>query len=126
MSHLTYMKTRFQNLVYLEKALNKLDVSYKQCSSLSESSHKNLVIDQQNGYSIDFCWNGNEYELVTDLSFWNHPYPVQSFIDKVAYHYAHENIIGTSQKVGFQVVNSKETLDGSQILVLERWNSNLS
>ena len=26
MSHLTYMKTRFQNLSYLEKALSKLNI----------------------------------------------------------------------------------------------------
>ena len=29
MSHFTNMKTRFQNLFYLEKALNRLDINYK-------------------------------------------------------------------------------------------------
>jgi hypothetical protein len=29
MSHFTYIKTRFQNLFYLEKALNKLNISYE-------------------------------------------------------------------------------------------------
>jgi hypothetical protein len=30
MSHFTHMKTRFQNLFYLEKALNKLNIVNKQ------------------------------------------------------------------------------------------------
>lgn len=124
MSHFTYMKTRFQNLSYLEKALSKLNITYKQQHSDSQELAKNLLISQSNGYNIEFCWNGQEYELVTDLSFWVQPYPVQSFIDKVAQNYANETVIGESQKIGFQVTNSQKTTDGSQIIVLERWNSN--
>jgi len=118
------MKTRFQNLAYLEKALTKLNIVFNQHLSNSEFSPKNLVISQSNGHPIEFCWNGNEYELVADLSFWSQPYPVQSFIDKVAQNYANENVIGESQKIGFQVINSQQNSDGSQTLVLERWNSN--
>ena len=29
MSHFTHIKTRFQNLFYLEKALNRLNINYK-------------------------------------------------------------------------------------------------
>jgi len=125
MSHFTYMKTRFQNLSYLKKALNKLNIIYNQQQLNSNLVQKNLIIPQSNGYNIEFCWNGQEYELVTDLSFWNQPYPVKSFIDKVAQNYANETVIGESQKIGFQVTNFQKSLDGSQTLVLERWNSNL-
>jgi hypothetical protein len=119
------MKTRFQNLSYLEKAFRKLNIVYNQQQSRPEFSQKNLVIPQANGHEIEFCWNGNEYELVVDLSFWNQPYPVQSFIEKVAQNYANETVIGESQKIGFQVINSQKNSDGSQTLVLERWNSTL-
>ena len=124
MSHLTYMKTRFQNLSYLEKALTKLNIVFDQQNSHPELSQHNLVIPQANGHEIEFCWNGKEYELVVDLSFWNQPYPVQSFIDKVAQNYANENVIGESQKIGFQVIDAQKNSDGSNTLVLERWNSN--
>lgn len=124
MSHLTYMKTRFQILSYLERALTKLNIVYNYHSSSTDLSQKNLVISQSNGHTIEFCWNGKEYELVADLSFWNQPYPVQSFMDKVAQNYANENVIGESQKIGFQLINSQKNSDGSQTLVLERWNSN--
>ena len=83
----------------------------------------NLVIPQSNGHDIKFCWNGQEYELVVDMSFWKQPYPVKSFIDKIAQQYAGEVIIGESQKIGFQPIKYQKNTDGSNTLVLERWNS---
>ncbi len=126
MSHFTNMKTRFQNLFYLEKALNRLDIIYKQnkkISANSKSYHVNLVIPQSNDYDIEFSWNGQEYELIADMSFWEQPYPAESFIDKISQKYAGEVIIGESQKIGFQPIKYKQNNDGSNTLVLERWNS---
>lgn len=122
MSHFTYMKTSFQNLSYLEKALNRLNISYKKQNEANNDS--NLVIPQLNGYDIKFDWNGQEYELVADMSFWEQPYPVDSFIDKVAQQYAGEVIIGESQKTGFQPIKYQQNSDGSNTLILERWNNN--
>ena len=125
MSHFTHMKTRFQNLFYLEKALNRLNINHKQeIINDSNLSNINLVIPQSNNYDIKFCWNGQEYELVADISFWEQSYPVESFIDKVAQQYAGEVIIGESQKIGFQPVKYQTNSDGSNTLVLERWNNN--
>ena len=124
MSHFTHMKTRFQNLFYLEKALNRLNIVHKQeIVQNSNLSNVNLVIPQSNGYDIEFCWNGQEYELVVDMSFWEQPYPIENFIDKVAQQYAGEVVIGESQKIGFQPVKYQQNSDGSNTLVLERWNS---
>ena len=126
MSHFTDMKTRFQNLFYLEKALNRLNIVHNQEQKIvqnSNLSHINVVIPQLNGYEIEFCWNGEEYELVLDMSFWQQPYPIENFIDKVAQQYAGEVVIGESQKIGFQPVKYQHNSDGSNTLVLERWNS---
>ena len=38
MSHFTNMKTRFQNLFYLEKALNRLNITYKQEEAIVPNS----------------------------------------------------------------------------------------
>jgi len=122
MSHFTHMKTRFQNLFYLEKALNRLNIAHKQeIVNDSKSSKINLVIPQSNNYDIKFCYNGQEYELVADISFWEQPYPVESFIDKIAQQYAGEVVIGESQKIGFQPVKYQQNSDGSNTLILERW-----
>jgi len=125
MSHFTHMKTRFQNLFYLEKALNRLNIVYNQEEKNfnSESYNINLVIPQSNGYDIEFAWNGQEYELVVDMSFWEQPYPIESFVDKIAQQYAGEVIIGESQKIGFQPIKYQQNNDGSNTLILERWNN---
>ena len=126
MSHFTHIKTRFQNLFYLEKALNRLNIVHKQeqvISQNSDSSHVNLVIPQSNNYDVQFCWNGQEYELVADMSFWEQAYPIENFIDRIAQQYAGEVIIGESQKIGFQPIKYQQNSDGSNTLVLERWNS---
>jgi hypothetical protein len=122
------MKTSFQNLFYLKKALNKLNiVNQEQEINLDQldfnSKNINLIIPQSNGYDIEFAWNGEEYELVADMSFWEQPYPVESFIDKLAQQYAGELIIGESQKTGFQTIKYQQNTDGSNTLVLERWNN---
>lgn len=128
MSHFTYIKTRFQNLFYLEKALNRLNISHKQEKKIINNFNSkcysiNLVIPQSNDHNIEFSWDGEEYELITDMSFWKQPYPMESFIDKVSQEYAGEVIIGESHKSGFQPIKYKQNLDGSNTLVLERWNT---
>ena len=121
MSHFTTMKTSFQNLVYLEQALNKLEISHQKQLN-DKKTIPNLVINQSNGYDIEFIWNGEEYELSVDMSFWEQSCPVESFIDKVAQQYAGEVIIGESQKLGFQAIKYQQNQDGSNTVILERWN----
>ena len=131
MSHFTNLKTSFKNLVHLENALNKLEIPYKRekkAIDANNSKHHNvnLVIPQSNNYDITFNWNGEEYELVLDASFWIQPYPVESFINKLSQHYANDVIITESQKIGFQPVKSKQHVDGSNTITLQRWNLNNS
>ena len=127
MSHFTNLKTSFKNLFHLENALNKLEIPYKRekkAIDTNNSKHHNvnLVIPQSNNYDITFNWNGEEYELVLDASFWIQPYPVESFINKLSQHYANDVIITESQKIGFQPVKSKQHVDGSNTITLQRWN----
>ena len=131
MSHFTNLKTSFKNLLHLENALNKLEIPYKREKKVIESKNSklyniNLVIPQSNNYDITFQWNGEEYELVLDTSFWIQPYPIESFINKLSQHYANDVIITESQKIGFQPIKSKQHVDGSNTITLQRWNLNNS
>ena len=131
MSHFTNLKTSFKNLLHLENALTKLEIPYKRQKKVMESNNSqlyniNLVIPQSNNYDITFNWNGEEYELVLDASFWIQPYPVESFINKLSQHYANDVIITESQKIGFQPIKSKQHVDGSNTITLQRWNLNNS
>ena len=119
MSHFTNIKTSFKNVSYLEKTLSKLNISYERSEYNSRYS---LIVSQSNGYDITFKWNGQEYELIVDMSFWEQPYPIESFIDKIAQQYAGEVIVTESQKLGFQPVKYKQNHDGSNTVILERWN----
>lgn len=126
MSHFTHIKTCFQNLFYLEKALNRLNITYnkEQMNTLNSNLfHVNLIIPQSNNPDIKFDWNGQEYELVTDISFWNKTDNTEIFIDTIAQQYAGEVIVGESQKIGFQPIKYEQNSDGSNTLVLERWNN---
>jgi hypothetical protein len=129
MSHFTNLKTSFKNLLHLENALNKLEIPYKREKKMIEGNNSrlynvNLIIPQSNNYDITFNWNGEEYELVLDASFWIQPYPVESFINKLSQHYANDVIITESQKIGFQPIKSKQHIDGSNTITLQRWNLN--
>ena len=131
MSHFTNLKTSFKNLLHLENALNKLEIPYKRERKVIDSDNSklyntNLIIPQSNNYDITFNWNGEEYELVLDTSFWIQPYPVESFINKLSQHYANDVIITESQKIGFQPIKSKQHVDGSNTITLQRWNLNNS
>jgi phosphotransferase system IIB component len=131
MSHFTYLKTSFKNLLHLENALNKLEIPYKREKKVIDGNNSklynvNLVISQSNNYDITFNWNGEEYELVLDASFWIQPYPVESFINKVAQQYASDVILAESQKIGFQPIKSQQHIDGSSTITLQRWNSTSS
>ena len=122
MSHFTTIKTSFQNITYLKTALTKLQIKHKQKDSTSDTDKQNLIIPQSNGYDIEFAWQGKEYQLVVDISFWEQSCPVESFVDKIAQQYANEVIVGESQKLGFQPVKHQLNQDGSNIVILERWN----
>jgi len=131
MSHFTNLKTSFKNLLHLENALNKLEIPYKRETIKSDEANStsyniDLVIPQSNNYDITFNWNGEEYELILDASFWIQPYPVESFINKLSQHYANDVIITESQKIGFQPIKSKQHVDGSNTITLQRWNLNNS
>lgn len=127
MSHFTHMETHLQNLFYLEKALSKLNISYqKERKAIGESKayKTDVLIPQSNGYTAEFSWNGEEYELVADLAFWEKSASPQTFIDKVSQQYAGQVILGEGQKDGFEPVKYQENNDGSHTLVLERWEIN--
>jgi hypothetical protein len=120
MSYFTHIQTGFKNLYYLEKALTKLNISFCEKEE-TKSGNLSLLISQSNDHEIQFVYNGQDYELVTDISFWERKYPIEVFIDKIAQKYANYAIVGESQKIGFQPIEHKQNVDGSSTLILERW-----
>lgn len=71
---------------------------------------------------IFFKWNGEEYELVFDRSFWDKPYSVEKFISVVSERYAAKIVCGETRKLGFKPIKTKVNVDGSHTVTFQRWN----
>lgn len=128
MSHFSQIKTQIRNLPALEKALSDLEIDWQPgpqaVSGYRGQTHNaDVAIAQTNGYDIGFSWNGNEYELVADLQFWNQPIPVDLFLSKITQRYAVQTVLAETAQQGFQISEQEQKLDGSIRLVLQRWSA---
>jgi hypothetical protein len=126
MSHFSKIKTTLQDLTLLKKALTDLSVSWdtevKQLKGYkNQTNFANLVISQNNKYDIGFSWNGFEYQLVADLQFWQQPWSVELFLDKVTQRYAYHVILKATKKQGFKAIEEVNLEDASIHLTLQRW-----
>jgi hypothetical protein len=126
MSHFSKIKTTLKDLTLLKKALTDLSISWgtevKQLKGYKkQTTCANLVISQTNSYDIGFNWNGFEYQLVADLQFWQQPWSVELFLDKVTQRYAYHFIVDATEKQGFKTIEEVNLEDASIHLTLQRW-----
>ncbi|HEY9665226.1 MAG TPA: DUF1257 domain-containing protein, partial [Coleofasciculaceae cyanobacterium] len=94
MSHFSNIKTQLRNLTSLQTALTDLGIDWKSGPSSvrgyrGQTRTAEVVIEQQNDYDIGFSWNGNEYELVADLQYWQQSWSVDGFLNRVTQRYAY-------------------------------------
>jgi len=127
MSHFSQVKTQIRSLEPLQKALTELGVNWKSGASPMRGHQGNttmaeVVIEQDNGYDVGFQWNGSEYALVSDMQFWQQPWTVESFLQKVTQRYAIATVMTESSSKGFALSEQQVREDGSVRLVLQRWN----
>jgi len=128
MSHFSQIKTQIRNLKSLQSALTDLGIDWKSGPTQvrgyrGQTSTAEVVIEQNNGYDLGFTWNGNEYELVADLQFWQQASSVDRFIKMVTQRYAFQTVINETTKQGFQVTEQQKNQDGSIRLVVQRWSA---
>jgi hypothetical protein len=128
MSHFSNIKTQIRNLTSLKAALTDLGIDWKEGPHpvrgyQGQTRSAQVVVEQANNYDIGFSWNGNEYELVADLQYWQQPLSVESFLRKVTQGYALQTILNESSQQGFQVAEQQKNEDGSIRLVVQRWSA---
>lgn len=128
MSHFSQIKTQIRNLPALESALTDLELTWKPGPQKvrgyrGQNRTAELVVEQNNGYDLGFSWNGNEYELVADLDFWQQAWSVDRFLSKVTQRYAYHTVVNETTQKGFQIAEQQENADGSVRLVLQRWSA---
>nr|BDA97839.1 photosystem I assembly protein Ycf35 [Chroomonas collegionis] len=127
MSHFSKIRTTLKDLTILKKALNDLsivwDAEINQLKGYkNQSTFANIVIPQNNSYDVGFTWNGFEYQLVADLQFWQQPWSVELFLDKVTQRYAYHSILEATNKQGFKTIEEVSLEDDSIHLTLQRWS----
>ncbi|MGK7922498.1 MAG: DUF1257 domain-containing protein [Trichodesmium sp.] len=128
MSHFSQIKTQIRNLKSLQSALTDLGIDWKSGPTpvrgyRGQTSSAEVVVEQNNGYDLGFSWNGNEYELVADLQFWQQAWSVDRFINMVTQRYAFHTVVNETAKQGFQVTEQQKNKDGSIRLVVQRWSA---
>ena len=128
MSHFSAIKTKLRNKPQLQEALEILQYDVKEDQELKVTGshgigHETVEAELAIASDIGFRMNPmtGEYELVADLETWNQPIPVERFVDKVTQQYARMTIHDTVKKMGFQVEEEREMVDGSIELTVKRW-----
>ena len=127
MSHFSSIKTQIRNLTSLKASLKDLGIDWKEGPHLvrgyqGQTSQAQIVIEQKNNYDIGFSWNGQEYELIADLQYWQQPWTVDGFLQRVTQGYAVHTVLNESSKQGFSVTEQQKNKDGSIRLVVQRWS----
>jgi hypothetical protein len=128
MSHFSNIKTQIRNLDSLKSALTDLGVDWKPGPQTvngyrGQTRKAEVVIEQENGYDIGFSSNGVEYELVSDLQFWQQAWSVDRFLNLVTQRYAYHTVVNATADRGFQISEQQKNEDGSIRLVLQRWSA---
>ena len=126
MSHFTKIKTKLYDRVTIEKSLSDLNIKWEtEVNAVrgykNQEESAEIVIRQNNNHDIGFKWNGNEYELVTDLMFWDQKYSVNKFLNQVNQRYAFNLITKVSEEQSFQYVEAENQQDGSIRLLLRKF-----
>ncbi|AOY83180.1 DUF1257 domain-containing protein [Moorena producens JHB] len=128
MSHFSTIKTQIRNRSSLETALTDLGIDWESGPSpvrgyQGQTRTAEVVIEQENDYDIGFSWNGNAYELVADFQYWQQPWSVDGFLQRVTQRYAYNTVIKETAKQGFEVAEQQDNKDGSIRLVVQRWSA---
>ena len=126
MSHFTSIKTKLYDRETIEKSLSDLNIKWEtEINKIrgynNQEELAEIVIKQNNNHDIGFKWNGKEYELVTDLMFWDQKYSVNKFLNQVNQRYAFNLIIKVSEEQSFQYVEAENQQDGSIRLLLRKF-----
>ena len=132
-SHFSTVQTQLKDKTLLEKSLTKMGLPVTVANSAEElvtvqgykgeTLEAELAISQANGMDIGFRWNGQSYELVADLQFWEQNVPMEAFLDKIHQRYSIETILDAASADGFtpeEVVQNK--VDGTVTIELSRYN----
>jgi hypothetical protein len=126
MSHFTKIKTKLYNRKIIEKSLTDLNFDWE-VGGEEIRGYKNqklsaeIIIRQNNNHVIGFKWNNNEYEIVTDIMFWEQTFSVDKFLNRIHQRYTLNLIKEVSEKQSLHLVQTENLESGSVRLLLKKF-----
>nr|ARO91049.1 conserved hypothetical plastid protein [Flintiella sanguinaria] len=121
MSHLTKIKTSIRDENILQKTLSDCDLKWEKLYLQSHNSKPNYCVKQSNKIDLQFNWNGEDYEMITDIQFWQQSLPLELFLNKLNQRYAYNSIIEKGKNAGFETIKEVKNVQGTITLTLRRW-----
>ena len=118
MSHFTKIKTKLYNQKIIEKSLTDLNFDWK-VGREEIRGYKNqklsteIIIRQNNNHIIGFKWNNNEYEIVTDIMFWEQTFSMDKFLNRIHQRYTLNLIKEVNEKQNLHLVQIENLKSGS-------------
>jgi hypothetical protein len=131
-SHFSSIRTQFKDRKVLADALRDLGQVVEVCQEepVAVRGHRGqtqmaeIVVKQSNGYDIGFKLNDNdEYELITDLAFWEQTVPADAFMERLSQRYATNKVLQMAGDQGFSVREQVTTEHGAVRIKLNRFSS---
>jgi hypothetical protein len=129
-SHFSSIRTQFKDRKVLADALKDLGQVVEVCQDdpVSVRGHRGetqmaeIVVKQSNGYDIGFQRNANnEFELITDLVFWDQVVPADAFMERLSQRYAMNKVLALADEQDFNVLEQVTTTDGAIKIKLNRF-----
>lgn len=130
MSHFSKIQTELKDEKTLVSALKDLNIPVIVAEGVTQTVRgykgdtveAQMVIPQNNGMDIGFAYDGNSYEMVSDLAYWDQEVSVERFMQKLKHQYSVNTVLTQGETEGFKV-NEKvvNKVDGSVEITLTRW-----
>ena len=105
-SHFSTIYTELKEKDILVKSLKDMNLNVFEESKVivgdrGEEINPDIIVEQNNGKSIGFTFNGKNYEFVADLQYWDQKIPVEVFLERLNQRYSVNSVLITASESGF-------------------------
>ena len=105
-SHFSTVNTMIKEKELLIKSLNDNNVKVLDTPQVIKGYdgaevQSDITIEQNNGKNIGFVFNGETFELIADLQFWDQNVPVELFLEKITQRYSLHSVLKSAKEGGY-------------------------
>tara|TARA_B100000161_G_C33493697_1_gene388258 strand:+ start:469 stop:957 length:489 start_codon:yes stop_codon:yes gene_type:complete len=127
-SHFSTIYTELKEKDILVKSLKDMNLNVFEESQVivgdnEEEVKPDIIVKQNNGEKIGFTFNGENYEFIADLQYWDQKVPVEVFLERLNQRYSVNSVLETASQSGFCTDYLKvDSLTGTVEIELSRYD----